>query len=401
MYNATITKLTNIRQHPNADRLKLATCIGEQVVIGLDHQEGELGIYFPCDGQLSSEFCYNNNLFSNPEFNKNQNVKGYFANNRRVRAQRFRGEKSNGIWLPLDSLSFTGYDLVQLEENVDLVGLNGHVFCQKYITEATKNISRQQKTANLRHEITMFKMHFETAKFKQYVDTINIGDLIVISEKIHSTSQRVGYVLDNQPNWLDKIFNLFGFYRQNWTKLIGTRKVILCGGELDSYYKDAFRYKAVEKALPNLYKGEVLYGEVCAWLSHDTCVQKCGKINFSYGVSKDQPKMFVYRIVRTNEDGKEIELSWNQVKSRCGELGLDYVPEMCDPFIYNGNKEELIELVDSLTDGQSTLDTHIREGVCIRVEGKDFHIYKNKSFAFLEMEDKAKDDETVINIDEV
>ena len=46
-YNAIITKLKNVRTFPGADRLMLATCVGNQVVIGLDHLEDELGIYFP------------------------------------------------------------------------------------------------------------------------------------------------------------------------------------------------------------------------------------------------------------------------------------------------------------------------------------------------------------------
>ena len=55
MYNAYITKLKNIRNHPNADRLNLAECFGNTVVIGKDYDEETLYIYFPTDGQLSEE----------------------------------------------------------------------------------------------------------------------------------------------------------------------------------------------------------------------------------------------------------------------------------------------------------------------------------------------------------
>ena len=50
-YKAIVTRLSNVRPHPNADRVKLATCHGNQVVIGLDSNEGDLGVYFPSDGK--------------------------------------------------------------------------------------------------------------------------------------------------------------------------------------------------------------------------------------------------------------------------------------------------------------------------------------------------------------
>ena len=52
-YNAVVTRLSNVRPHSNADKVQLATCHGNQVVIGLDSLEGHLGVYFPSDGQLS------------------------------------------------------------------------------------------------------------------------------------------------------------------------------------------------------------------------------------------------------------------------------------------------------------------------------------------------------------
>jgi len=49
-YKAMIAKLTNVRPHPNADRLQLATLEGYQVIIGLNHKEGDVGIFYPTDG---------------------------------------------------------------------------------------------------------------------------------------------------------------------------------------------------------------------------------------------------------------------------------------------------------------------------------------------------------------
>ena len=52
-YFGYITTLKNVRKHPNADRMMLADCFGNTICVGIDAAEGEIGIYFPTDGQLS------------------------------------------------------------------------------------------------------------------------------------------------------------------------------------------------------------------------------------------------------------------------------------------------------------------------------------------------------------
>ena len=103
-YTAIITPLRTVRPHSNADRLQLATVTGEQVVVGLDAKDGDLGIFFPIDGQLTTEFMHIMNLHRHADLNADKTQTGMFDNNGRVRAQTFRGEKSEGFWLPLSNL---------------------------------------------------------------------------------------------------------------------------------------------------------------------------------------------------------------------------------------------------------------------------------------------------------
>ena len=70
MYKGIVTRLKNVRPHSNADKVQLATCHGNQVVVGLDSLEDHWGVYFPCDGQLSHEFCHANNLYRDKTKNK-------------------------------------------------------------------------------------------------------------------------------------------------------------------------------------------------------------------------------------------------------------------------------------------------------------------------------------------
>ena len=44
-----VVNVKNVRPHPNADRLQIATFFTNDVCIGIDVPVGEVGIYFPTD----------------------------------------------------------------------------------------------------------------------------------------------------------------------------------------------------------------------------------------------------------------------------------------------------------------------------------------------------------------
>lgn len=107
-----VAALANVRKHPNADRLVLADITDgvnrlATVIVGADNKEGEIGIFFMCDAQLSKEYCEYNDLLA--RFDEN-GVKipgsGFFDHKRRVKAQSFRGIKSPGFWMPMRSLEY-------------------------------------------------------------------------------------------------------------------------------------------------------------------------------------------------------------------------------------------------------------------------------------------------------
>lgn len=62
MYSAFVTRIKNLRKHSNADRLLCGECFGNTVIVGLDTQPDELGVYFPVDGKLGIEFAQKNDL---------------------------------------------------------------------------------------------------------------------------------------------------------------------------------------------------------------------------------------------------------------------------------------------------------------------------------------------------
>ena len=127
-----IVEVKDLRKHENADKLQIATFFRNDVCVGLDTQVGDKGVFFPCDLQLSLEFCEKNNLLRVlPDGTKGP---GYMdPDKRNVKAIRLRGEKSSGIYLPITCLEYTGVDLNSLNPGDPVSTINGVEICKKYI----------------------------------------------------------------------------------------------------------------------------------------------------------------------------------------------------------------------------------------------------------------------------
>ena len=126
-----ITALKNVRAHPNADRMKLADCFGNTVCVGLNAQEGDVVIYFPTDGQLSKAYAELNNLVRIK--NEDGTYSGGYLDpdKRNIKAIKLRGEKSDGLTMPLSSLDAFG-DTSALKVGDTISVFNGHEICKKY-----------------------------------------------------------------------------------------------------------------------------------------------------------------------------------------------------------------------------------------------------------------------------
>lgn len=185
-YQAIVARLENVREHPNADRLKLADVRGVQLVVGLDATEGELGIFFPEDGQLTDEYCVANDLY--PRFENGERVGGgFFDPNRRVRAKSFRGQRSTGYFTSIDSVSYTGVDLDLLVEGVTFDKLNDHDICNKYFSPKTLK-AMAASGGRLRKSSIMFPPHVDSLRYQYSEDIIfQPGNIIYLTEKLHGT----------------------------------------------------------------------------------------------------------------------------------------------------------------------------------------------------------------------
>lgn len=66
-YFGLVTKLQNCRKDENSDRLYLADCFNEGVIVGPDMKTGDLVLYLPTDGQIDHWFGDKFTLFRKNE----------------------------------------------------------------------------------------------------------------------------------------------------------------------------------------------------------------------------------------------------------------------------------------------------------------------------------------------
>lgn len=426
-YKAVVVGLSNVRPHSNADRVKLATVFGNQIVIGLDSNEGDLGIYFPSDGQLSDTFCKNNSLYRKSEMNLNKDKTGMFDENRRVRAQRFRGEISDGFWIPLDTVVLSGVN--DLKEGDEFDTLDGIEICSKYINPETIKIAREnagKKTRTAKTSV-MFKEHFDTAQFGKCLGDFDFGQTIIITEKLHGTSGRIGHVqVERELNWKDRLAKKLGVKVQEseWKYMNGTRRVVLEETSGTQFHDPTIRDKAFKLFNGNLRKGETVFFEIVGYESTGASIMpsvdttKMGdkeftktygkSMTYSYGCEPNESDVYVYRMTLTDEDGHSVDYAWDDVVKRCNEIGVKTVPHIktltlaelrddlksaSSPTDDRTVKDTFAKLVEAYGAGTSVLDSrHIKEGVCVRIEGGlNNRTSKFKSFEFKVLEGIVKD----------
>lgn len=417
MHQAIVARV-RVTPHPDPQVHSLAVgyVCGTITIVGKETIDGELGLYFPCELQLSEQFAQANDLIRRKDENGNM-VGGMFEENRRVRAQKFRGVKSNGFWCPLSYLSHFSCSLADfdsLQEGDRITTFKGVVICNKYFTPATLR-QQSNSAAKSQKKSVYFPEHKDTHQFKHCLRAFKAGDNLVITLKVHGTSQRVArnYV-GFTGKWYDKILGWFGLARMSF--LNGTRRVNLKSDD-NGYYSRHFRVKVAQKLNPFLDPHMQVFFEVAGWEddnsqimpSHFTMkskdkelVKKYGeKITYSYGCTPGEFDIYVYRIAYVLPSGQTIDLTWDQVKKKCESWGVKHVPEL-DRFTFDGRIDSLVEKIEALSDGPDPIDqSHIREGVCVRVDSSEWMCYKNKGWTFKVLEGIAKDRDDYVDQEEI
>ena len=197
MYNGYVIEVKTLKPHPNADRLQLLEVFGTTTCVSLEVKVGDIGVYFPSDLQLSVEFCEANHLCRRKQDGTTDT--GYMDGDKRnVTAIKLRGEKSDGIYLPISCFDYLG--LKESFKPGDTINvINGHEICRKYIPRTNRsnrdsNLANQKSKKNKAPIAPLFAEHLDTAQLAYNLGEFKTGDEIEITLKMHGTSGRTGYL---------------------------------------------------------------------------------------------------------------------------------------------------------------------------------------------------------------
>lgn len=397
-YAATIVRLENTYPLDNSDNLVGARFFGYSACISKDTPFG-LHVMFSPETQIDHEYAYENNLHRHGNLNKDQSAKGYLEDNRRVRAIRLRGNVSNCILMPLESLSYTGADISQLKEGDTFDELNGHSICKKYVVPGSDKVaqSRANTPKFSRVDKRLMPEHIKTVQYFRHPNEFR-DKMLVVTQKIHGTSVRISNIpVAKELSWKDKIAKKLGINisEQEYDYVYGSRRVIKDSrGEQQHFYDEDLWTSTGERVKDSVPKNYILYGEIIGWVNEHKPIQP----NYTYNLKPGQSELYIYRIATVNPDGFVTDLSWDGVKEFCKERGLNYVPELTrsigwnetvtDHYMNKRYYDEGFKQAIPLSDPK-TKD----EGICIRYEAQIPVIAKAKCSEFLGHETKILDQE--------
>jgi RNA ligase (TIGR02306 family) len=330
-FTAEVVRITQVLEHPNAERLEIArfelSASGEtshEVVIQKGSAKpGDLMAYFSVDCVLPT---------AHPEFAfLAQRPDGVGKTHIRLRAARLRGVYSQGLLVPAPDTHAFG-------DRVDeSFGVTYHRAPEPEgdgPARVTRKPSRQPMPV------------YSVDSLKKLPRLFDEGEEVVVTEKIHGTNFRFGWVRRK----------LLGI-PLGWKFVVGSHRVIKDGTGTNWYGEDLWRQAAEAMRLAERTrnrKGIAFYGELYGYTPTGKAIQ-----DLTYGRTPARgPGLAVFDIKRISGDQW---LPFNEREMTCRELGLPTVPVLrVAPYSL-----ELLELAEGKTTMDPAKCAHVREGVVI------------------------------------
>jgi RNA ligase (TIGR02306 family) len=180
-----VCQINEILPHPNADRLELAKIKGWTTVVGKNQfQVGEKCIFIPPDSVLTQEFAQSINVL--PYLGKLAKLAdGSRPSGGRVMVAKLRGQPSYGF-------------VIKCPENYNL---GDNVADQLRITKWEPPVESSIGDVETSHPL--FHQYTDIENYRNYPNLFNEDDEVIITEKIHGTSCRLGLIeCDNGPQFM-------------------------------------------------------------------------------------------------------------------------------------------------------------------------------------------------------
>lgn len=429
-YLAKVVKLTNVRKHIKADRLQCVMIDGNNVIVGIDVHDNDIGIFFPLESQINQEFLSALSLFRDKELNKDKEKSGFFEVHRRVRALKLRDERSEGFWIELDK--FCEVFSLDREKVAKLVGTEFNIvkdasgreveICKKFhLKNSLKELrAKGISTKRVKHgffaklvnklrpkpeDILLegqFNFHIDTPQLAKNIHKIQMDDHVTITQKMHGTSFICSKVLTKRKlSFVEKVSKTFGanIDEYEYTNLYSSRRVIknLSKDAKNHFYKVDIWELVNKKIVDSLRSGMTVYGEIVGFLPTGESIQK----KYDYGCGNSEYQFYIYRITTTDSAGHVLDWSWEQIKAWCNLAGFNHVQELYSGYLRNwkGGKFDFSNLLEEFKSEflekkcWNCKNDVWDEGIVLRKDNHlIFDVFKLKSFNFKQYESKMLDE---------
>lgn len=317
----TPTTILAIKPHPNADRLEICRASGWDIISGKgNYNVGDVVVHVPPDAMVPRAWADKWGVTQYLSFKKNSDMG-------RVRAARLRGIASFGFLVPNESGAALSDDLAT------------HYGIEKYEPPPPPV---GMSAGQMSREHPLFHRYTDIQNLRNFPEQLAYGEPLVVTEKLHGTNSRVGWVRTPDPE--------NGSMSDYFEQVVGThrtqRKIEDCGvyGLPIALYGEALNklFDWAITAVPEL-NSLIVFGEIYG----------AGVQDLHYGAKQEKG----YRVFDIAVNGQY--MNWMAMEHICKTVGLPRVPVLSrGVFSY----EELLELAK----GDTTMDdTHMREGIVV------------------------------------
>jgi RNA ligase (TIGR02306 family) len=275
-----VERIVSIEPHPNADRLELVQVLDWRCVVQKGaFKAGDLCVYFPIDSILPQEL-------EEKIFGLESKVK---LNKHRVRTIKLRGAISQGLVVAPETIlprtSFAeGYDLTTT------LGVIKHEPPQP-------GIQMQGKAKSIKATNPNFDKYTSIENAKNYPSLFSPDELVVVTEKVHGTNFRAGWVKSHDNTFWKRVLRVFRL-RPEYEFVYGSHNVQLqertkhnkrptwheTNSGAPNVYEEAVENYDLRNVLP---KNVVVYGEV-----YGSNIQK----GYTYGCAEGERRLVIFDV---------------------------------------------------------------------------------------------------------
>lgn len=320
-----VTTIRDVRTHPNADNLQLATVAGWQVCVRKGaYRDGDPIVYIESGSTMPSEIA------------ERLGVRNYLAEKTNIDGQRvlvvhrvkLRGEPSFGLVLTPEPGMHLGDDVA------------GHYGVRKYEPPVRLTAS------DAAPDHPWFPQYTGIENLRSYPEMFELGERVAIHEKLHGTNTRVGIICSTYTDVVPQWVPMAGSHRL-------VRKPPVEGDARQSIYWFPWSISAVKALLAHIAESlscdspamrqVVLYGEVFG----------PGIQSYTYGQSS-----LAFRAFDLMIDGQyvDVETFW----ALCDAYNVPTVPLV-------GVQPYSLDAIKEASEGVSLIGgRHGREGVVVR-----------------------------------